>query len=128
MAQLRRIQDQLTAAHTTVAVISFGSNAGMDAWLAQTRSPFALLHDPARAVYRTYGLGKSFWRVWSPQVMGHYLKLMLQGERLRGVWGDPHQLGGDFIIGPDGRLRLTYYSQDPTDRPAIDDLLAALRP
>jgi len=39
---------------------------------------------------------------------------------------DPLQLGGDVVLGPDVRLRYVHVGRDPTDRPGVEALLAAL--
>lgn len=55
------------------------------------------------------------------------------GESARGnarsgaaVDDDLHQLGGDFVTDADGILRLCHRSRRPDDRPAIDEILAAI--
>jgi len=39
---------------------------------------------------------------------------------------DLRQMGGDFVVSPDGRLAFAYASHDPADCPSVDDLLAAI--
>jgi hypothetical protein len=36
-------------------------------------------------------------------------------------------LGGDFVVGRDGRVAYAFRSTDPDDRPPVDDLIAAVR-
>ncbi len=127
MAQLRHFEDAFRRLDAQVLIISFGADHWARAWLQETGSPFPLLLDPERATYQAYGLGSSFIRVWSPKVMWHYLKLVLAGDHLRPVQGDPHQLGGDFIVDAAGIIRLAYRSHDPVDRPPVEMLLAKLR-
>jgi hypothetical protein len=38
---------------------------------------------------------------------------------------DTLQLGGDFVVGGDGRLVYAFRSADPDDRPPVADLIAA---
>ena len=59
--------------------------------------------------------------------MFHYLKLILRGRKLLPVQGDPHQMGGDFIIDAAGFIRLAHASKDPVDRPPVEKLLSVLR-
>lgn len=108
-----------------VLVISFGAEFWARAWLQETQSPFSLLLDPERAAYRAYGLERSFVRVWSPKVMWHYTRRVLAGQKLQSIQGDPHQLGGDFVIDRSGVIRLAYRSKDPVDRPSVETLVAA---
>ncbi len=127
MAQLRHFKNDLDALDVQVLIISFGAEFWARAWQQDTGSPYPLLLDSERATYQAYGLGTSFVRVWSPHVMWHYLKLVLRGQKLLPVQGDPHQLGGDFIVDGDGVVRLAHASKDPVDRPPVEKLLAALR-
>ncbi len=126
MAQLRRFTDELAQLDAQVLLVSFGEERWARAWLQETGAPFPLLLDPERAVYRAYGLETSFVRVWSPKVMWHYTRRVLAGQKLQSIQGDPHQLGGDFVVDGQGVIRLAYRSKDPVDRPPVEALLAAL--
>lgn len=126
MAQLRQRQDDFERLNVQVLVISFGTEDWAKAWLEETGAPFPLLLDPERRVYRAYGLGRSVLRVWSPKVLWRYLRLMMAGRRLKPIQGDPHQLGGDFIVDAGGIVRLAHPSRDPTDRPSVEALLKVL--
>ncbi len=112
--------------NTQVLVISFGQDTWARAWLRDTGSPFPLLLDPERRVYRAYGLERSVLRTWTPRVIWYYLRQIALGYRLHRLDGDPHQLGGDFIIDAAGVVRLAHRSRDPVDRPAVDRLLQTL--
>lgn len=86
----------------------------------------ALLIDEPRLAYRAFGLERSWWRSWQPKTVWRYVQLLLSGRRWRGIQGDSAQLGGDFVIDRQGVVRLAYRSDDPTDRPSVDLLLAVL--
>ena len=124
---MRQRQDEFNRLKVQVLVISFGTAYWAKVWLEETGAPFPLLLDPERRVYRAYGLGRSVLRVWSPKELWRYLRLMMAGRRLKPVQGDPHQLGGDFIVDPEGTVRLAHPSRDPIDRPPVEKLLKALR-
>jgi peroxiredoxin len=126
VAQLRRFTDELAQLDAQVLLVSFGEERWARAWLQETGAPFPLLLDPERAVYRAYGLETSFVRVWSPKVMWHYTRRVLAGQKLQSIQGDPHQLGGDFVVDAQGVIRLAHRSRDPVDRPPVETLLAAL--
>jgi hypothetical protein len=85
-----------------------------------------MLGDPERKVYRAYGLKSSWLRTWNPIVGWDYLRLLLSGQRVRGIEADPNQLGGDFIVDSKGVLRLAYRSRVATDFPPLVDLLTLL--
>lgn len=114
-----------------VVVITFASPRVLAGYRRRFVDPLAVLADPDRAVYRAYGLARgSWWQVWGPKVVGRYVTLMGAGARLeRPTHGDDlNQLGGDFVVGPDGRLRLCRPQTGPEDRPTVDELLAAISP
>jgi len=121
---LCQVQEEFERLNVEVLIISFGTLTSVQAWLEETCSPFHLLLDPERKVYNAYGLERSFWRSWNLRTIWRYVQLLTSGRRWRGIQGDSAQLGGDFIIGADGIVRLAYRSQDPTDRPPVEQLLA----
>lgn len=85
---------------------------------------FPLIADESRDSYRAWGLERaSWWRVWlDPKVWWTYLRLLLSGERLRPGGSDPLQLGGDFVVDPEG---VVVYArpQRRDDRPPVGELL-----
>ncbi len=126
MAQLCQHVDELENLHTQVWLVSFGTSELGRAWLQETCSPFTLLLDPQREAYRAFGLERSLLRSWRPKVWMEYARLLLSGRKWRGIQGDSGQLGGDFIIDTDGIFHMVHPSQDPTDRPPVEELLHIL--
>ena len=127
MAQVVSHHAQIQATNTDVVTISFGTPYWAHVWLQETQSPFPFLVDPERAAYRAYGLEASVFRSWSPANLWYYSKAVLQRRETFGKRGDPHQLGGDFIIDARGIVQLSHPSHDPTDRPPITRILAVLQ-
>jgi peroxiredoxin len=126
VAQLCQHQEELERLNVKVLILSFGTLPAAQAWLEETCSPFELLLDPERKVYEAYGLERSAFRSWNLRTLWRYVQLLASGRRWRGIQGDSTQLGADLIVDPNGVVRLAYYSHDPTDRPAVDGLLATL--
>ena len=127
MAQLCGHQDELKRLNVTVLVVSFSSRTvAARAWLQETCPSFTMLLDPERKVYRAYGLKSSWLRTVNPSAAWDYIRLLLSGQRVRGIEADPYQLGGDFIVDTKGVLRLAYRSRVATDFPPVADLLAIL--
>jgi alkyl hydroperoxide reductase subunit AhpC len=126
VAQLCQHQGELEKLNVEVLILSFGTPPAAQAWLEETCSPFDLLLDPERSVYESYELERSASRSWNVRTLWRYVQLLASGRRWRGIQGDSTQLGADLIIGPVGIVRLAHYSHDPTDRPAVDGLLAKL--
>jgi peroxiredoxin len=118
-------QEEFDRLDVEVLVLTFGTLPLAQAWLEETCSPFHLLLDPERTVYRTYGLERSLWRSWTLKTVWRYVGLLTAGHRWRGIQGDSTQLGGDFVVDRSGIVRLVHRSHDPTDRPSVDQLLDA---
>lgn len=127
MAQLCQYQEELEQLNVEVLIISFGTLPAVQIWLEETCSPFRVLLDPERSTYQAYEIERSLRRSWNLRTIWHYAQLLTSGRRWRGIQGDSAQLGADFVVDPDGSLRLAHYSQDPTDRPHVEDLLALFR-
>lgn len=89
--------------------------------------PFPVLVDQDRREYRAWGLVRApWWRIWlDPAVWRQYAELLTGGERFRQAGRDPRQLGGDFVVGPGGRV---VYSRPQTrdDRPPAGELVDRL--
>ncbi len=127
MAQLCQEIDKLQDLNTKVIIISFGTFPSVQAWLKETCTSFQVLLDPEREVYRAYGLERSFFRSWGLKTIMRYVRLLVAGRKWRGIQGDSTQLGGDFIIDKYGLIQLVYCSHDPTDRPAVDEMMKLLK-
>lgn len=122
-------QGQLKRLKVAVLLVSFSDDPELaKVWLKTTCSSFRLLLDPERVVYHIYSLERSWLRSWNLRTLWRYVQLLRAGRKWRGIQGDSAQLAGDFIVDAKGRLRLAYRSHDPTDRPAVADLLALLQP
>lgn len=126
MSQVLAHLTELQTAHIRVLTVSFDSLFWSQAWLKETESPFPFLRDTERVAYRAYGLQASRWRSWSPANVWYYTKARWQGHQSLGKRGDPHQLGGDFLIDPKGVIVAAYPSRHPADRVAVDQLLTLI--
>lgn len=111
-----------------VALVTFTRPRNLRGYRARFGLPFAVLADEHRAAYRAYGLGRGpWWRVYGPRVWVEYARLIGRGRRPQRPQEDTLQLGGDFVVAPDGRLTYVFRSTGPDDRPPIDELIAAVR-
>lgn len=109
-----------------VALVTFTRARNLRGYRSRFGLPFAVLADEAREVYRAYGLGRGpWWRIWGPATVRAYARLLRRGAHLQAPKEDTLQLGGDFVVGRDGRLVYAYRSKGPDDRPAVDELVAA---
>ncbi|MFQ5599413.1 MAG: AhpC/TSA family protein [Candidatus Krumholzibacteriia bacterium] len=88
---------------------------------------FEVCSDPGRRTYEAFGLS----RVGMRQLLGwrtviFYLRNALRGRVQSQAGSDVHQMGGDFILDRDGRVRHSYCSREPADRPDARDLVREL--
>jgi peroxiredoxin len=127
VAQVVAHQAKIEAAQTNVVTISFGTPYWAQVWLQETQSPFPFLVDAERTAYHAYQLKSSIFRSWSPANLWFYTKGILQKRETFGKRGNPHQLGGDFVINQHGIIHLAYPSLEPTDRPSIEKIWATLQ-
>lgn len=90
--------------------------------------PFPVCVDEQRDAYRAWGTRRAGVATifLDPKVWWQYGKLVLGGgERLRRSGKDPLQLGGDFIVAPDGTLAYSR-PQRRDDRPPTAELVGRL--
>lgn len=115
----------------TVVVISFGCKEGAEKWLEETKCKYSMLLDPERKVYSFFGLKKSVYKVWSVSSLLYYAEKIAQGIQLpkpyEDMHDDPHQMGGDFIIDKNGKIKFMHPSQAARDRPTVEKLCAELK-
>lgn len=88
-----------------------------------------LLADESRSVYTAYGMRVgSLRQIYAPEVLKKYFDLIRAGRKLRlKTDEDTRQLGGDMIVGADGRIILGHCSMNQADRPSLDTIVDAVR-
>ena len=88
--------------------------------------PFRVLVDRDRSTYARWGLVRArWWTIWlDPKVYLRYWRLLRSGERLQAGGVDVLQMGGDFVVAPDGTLAYAR-PQQRDDRPPVGELLRA---
>jgi hypothetical protein len=110
-----------------VAVVTFAEVADLAPYRSHLSLPLPVLADPDRALYRRFGFPRaSFRAVYGVGTMRMYARLVRQGRRLRRPQQDTRQLGGDVVVGPDGRIVEVFRPRSPDDRPSMADLFAAV--
>jgi len=122
--------DEFRAHGLHVVAICMSRPTTLTHYLASRSLPFPIFADPDRKVYAALGLGRTSWlRFMRPAIIWRYLKMVTAGAKVRRVpeGEDALQTGGDFLVAGDGRILWEYRSNDPTDRPSINQLLS-LRP
>ncbi len=111
----------------TVALVTFTRARNLKGYRARLGIGYAVLSDEERRAYRAYGLGRGpWWRIWTLESVRTYRRLMRSGARLQAPKEDTLQLGGDFIVDAEGRIAYAHPSRNPSDRPPVDELVAAV--
>jgi AhpC/TSA antioxidant enzyme len=125
---------ELDSSEVDVVLITFADLAELDDYKRRRNLSVPILVDSERSTYETYGLGRaSFRAIWGLATAKKYLAILRpsgpgRGLRdLRAATADTRQLGGDFVVAPDGRVAWGYWSTGPADRPSAGEVLAAVR-
>jgi hypothetical protein len=120
---------RLAAKGCSVLVVSQARPEVLTHFLARVKLGVPVVCDPERDAYRAFGLERTNWLAFfKPGVLWGYFKGMFRGYRVRKPYAgeDLLQLGGDFILSRDLHVVFAHRSVDPTDRPAVTQLLAQL--
>jgi peroxiredoxin len=114
-----------------IALVTHSSVEAARDFCRQHAPGMLCLADADRTAYRAYGLGRGGWRetflsrrVWRSN-RDLFKRKRYRTERPP-AGQDAYQMGGTFIIGTDGRIRLPYYYDDIADHPPVDLLLHGL--
>jgi hypothetical protein len=112
----------------TVALVLFTRPRNLAGYRARFVDPLTVLTDESRVGYRAFGFPRGpWWKVWGPAVWRRYATLVRGGATFERPTEDTLQLGGDVVIGADGRIASLFRSSSPDERPPVDDLVAAVR-
>ena len=125
---MQRAERELDALGIRVLVVTFEGRAGARAYVEETNTPWPVLSDESRALYRAYGMGRARWRhLLGPSALLAYAREAARGSLLRWPAADPVQQGGDVLIDPAGIVRLVHVGAGPGHRPPVGRLLAVRR-
>jgi peroxiredoxin len=129
--QLIHFTPEISARGIGLAIVTHAAPEAAKAFCEERAPTVRCLADPDRSAYRAYGLGRaSIWQTFLS------LNVWRSNNRLKREKGwdtdlppagqDAMQMGGTFIIGVDGRIRLPYYYQDIADHPPVELLLGGV--
>jgi peroxiredoxin len=122
-------RDQLAAANCSVLAVAQARPEVLTRYLARQGWYVPLVGDPERVAYRVFGLERTGWLTFfRPRVLWGYFRGLLRGYGVKKPYAgeDVLQLGGDFLLDRHRRVRYTYRSADPVDRPSVPAILQAL--
>ncbi|MBA3823741.1 MAG: AhpC/TSA family protein [Ktedonobacterales bacterium] len=93
-------------------------------------APFPIVADPQQTLYKQYGVEVSSFGLWWGGLTRK--KELARGYELgfgRGPMDGPDErMPADFLIAPDGRIRIAHYGRDSGDTLTFDALERALPP
>ncbi len=113
-----------------VVFVTFTKPDKIAAYLASYPVPCTIVCDPSMDAYRTFDLGRATWRmILKPGLWWRAGKVILRGwlPKIQNKGEDVWQLGGDFVLDRERRLVYAYRSQDPADRPSVNELLDVIK-
>lgn len=124
---MAKVENWFKEHKTRVVVVSFAEPDRLIHYQKQQKWPFVLLADPQREAYHYFGLKRlSLFRAFNVRTLKRYWKLLRQGAKIRNYGKvDVYQAGGDFIIDRTGKVVYEFRSDDPADRPTVDELKQA---
>lgn len=127
---MRERWKEIEARGAALAIVGNGSANFAAAFREDLALPDAvtLLVDPELRAYRAAGLRRGRVEALSPRVGWNALRAFRGGFRQTGIEGDPFQLGGAFVLRPDGACTFRQVSREAGDHAAPARLLAALAP
>ena len=119
-----------------LVIVSFGNKKGANRWLNQnklneTNHDFDFITDENRVLDKSFGLKRSFQKVWNTQTLIYYAEQVGLNRELpksyEDVEDDPHQMGGNFILkklnANNFEIVYAYRSKNPPDRPSAQALI-----
>ena len=127
--QLHRDRDEFEAAGVRLAVIGQGTPDHARDFQRSQNVDLPLYVDQDRASYRAAGAKVgTMGELLGPAVLARGLRVSLRDRVRQGrVVGHPAQLGGVLIVKSDGSIPYAHLSEDASDVPSNDEVLAAAR-
>lgn len=115
--------DEIVSAGIREVVVFHSSAEAMREFQAEL--PFTTIADPAKELYREFGVESSPKALLSPRAWLAATQGM-KGQSMRGAagLGEEHTgLPADFLIGSDGRVLATKYGRHADDQWSVDEML-----
>jgi peroxiredoxin len=128
VAQLRPHYPAIKEAGGEILLVSFYPPDRTATWARRFDLPFRLASDTSRDVYRRYGLGtiKGVDAHTFAAVMEGLKGFIKIGGRMPEYLHHTNQLGGYFVVDPEGTILYAHACVSATDNPPVEELLSAL--
>ena len=125
---MRERIDEIRARGAELVIVGNGAQSFAAAFREDYRLDCPLLVDPELRAYRAAGLRRGRVELLSPRLPWNAVRALRARARQSAVQGDPWQLGGVFVIRPDGALTYLQRSREAGDHAPVTEILAALAP
>lgn len=115
-----------------VVLITFTTPERVRTYAEREQLDYPIVVDTDRVAYGAFGLERgSVLRVWGLRSAKKYVEIIKErgfGPLVsrRGATDDTLQLGGDFIVDPNGTLIYGFWQDGPDERPSVEELLRSL--
>lgn len=127
LAQVRRDIEAFRKRDVNIVAITSAPPAYCKMFAAEQKLEHPLASDVELKSFRAFGLKKgAVGDILGPKVMAKGLRSFLRGNRLGKPVGDKFQLGGTFVVAPEGKILFAHRSQDATDNPPNAVLFRAI--
>jgi hypothetical protein len=113
-----------------VVLITFSDPKYLRAYRTRTGWNHPILFDSNLGIYHQFGYKRgSIWRVYGWRALRQYYNIIRRDGigTLDRSTEDTLQLGGNAIVGPDGKASWIYRGSGPDDRPTFDQILAEVQ-
>jgi peroxiredoxin len=128
IADLKPVIPELRAAGVEPIVIGNGTPLMAEAFREETGLDVPLYTNPGREVYVALGAKRpSFLVMLNPRMWRNYVRSAIRGYWPSRIKGDAAQLGGVFLVRPDGSMPYVDRSDLAGDHPSREELLRAAR-
>lgn len=128
VSQMIQAAPELERRRIRVLTVFQSSRANVLRDVGRQEPPFPIIPDPEGRLYKLYGVAPS----WLKVLRAVFLRplrapyaVLVKGFRPTSPDGDPHMSPADFLIAPDGTVRLAYYGRDISDHAPLADVFAA---
>ena len=123
---MRDAYEEIKSKGVRLVVIGNGQPWHAKAFREDEGIPFELWVDPEMKAYRAAGLRRGLAKAVSRRSLGHVWRAIRSGFRQTKIQGDPWQLGGAFVITPDGKTLYEQVSREAGDHVPIPELMEVL--
>jgi hypothetical protein len=92
-------------------------------------APRHVVADPGRELYELYGVGRSWLGMFLTMLVPSFYWRFLRASAL-GYWGGAiddsfHSMPADFLVSPEGKIRLAHYGRHIGDHAQIHSIVSA---